>query len=346
MAKQNLTLDSYVKILDELKNKIFKPIYFLTGDEAYYIDKISDYISDNVLTEEEKAFNQSIIYGKDISVADVINSARRFPMSSNYQVIIVKEAQNIKNLSELEIYLKAPQPSTILVICHKPKSDGKGKSDRLTKVTNLVKQKGVFFESKKLYDYQIPDWIINYLKQKGIKIDLVAANLLNEYLGNDLSKISHELEKLIITLPPDNKQITSQNIEQNIGISKDFNRFELTKALGEKNVLKANRIVDYFAHNANANPFVLTISAIHQYFVKIFRLHFLKDKSKESIARELGINPFFTGEYENAIKKYDPKKCIEIFAILRDYDMRSKGVNNNTTDHGELLRELVFKILH
>lgn len=346
MAKQNLTLDSYVNIIDELKNKIFKPIYFLTGDETYYIDKISDYIADNVLTDEEKAFNQTIIYGKDISVADVINSARRFPMMSNYQVIIVKEAQNIKNLADLEIYLKTPQHSTILVICHKPKSDGKGKSDRLTKVTNLAKQKGVFFESKKLYDYQIPDWIINYLRQKGIKIDLVAANLLNEYLGNDLSKISHELEKLIITLPPDNKQITSQNIEQNIGISKDFNRFELTKALGEKNVLKANRIVDYFAHNASANPFVLTVSAIHQYFVKIFRLHFLKDKSRENIARELGVNPFFTAEYENAAKKYDPKKCIDIFALLRDYDMRSKGVNNNSTDHGELLRELVFKILH
>ena len=346
MAKQNLTLDSYVNIIDELKNKIFKPIYFLTGDETYYIDKISDYIADNVLTAEEKAFNQTIIYGKDISIADVINSARRFPMMSNYQVIIVKEAQNIKNLADLEIYLKTPQPSTILVICHKPKSDGKGKSDRLTKVTNLAKQKGVFFESKKLYDYQIPDWIINYLKQKNIKIDLVAANLLNEFLGNDLSKISHELEKLIITLPPDNKQITSQNIEQNIGISKDFNRFELTKALGEKNVLKANRIVDYFAHNGSANPFVLTVSAIHQYFVKIFRLHFLKDKSRENIARELGVNPFFTAEYENAAKKYDPTKCIDIFAILRDYDMRSKGVNNNSTDHGELLRELVFKILH
>lgn len=346
MAKQNLTLDSYVNIIDELKNKIFKPIYFLTGDETYYIDKISDYIADNVLTAEEKAFNQTIIYGKDISIADVINSARRFPMMSNYQVIIVKEAQNIKNLTDLEIYLKTPQPSTILVICHKPKSDGKGKSDRLTKVTNLAKQKGVFFESKKLYDYQIPDWIINYLKQKNIKIDLVAANLLNEFLGNDLSKISHELEKLIITLPPDNKQITSQNIEQNIGISKDFNRFELTKALGEKNVLKANRIVDYFAHNGSANPFVLTISAIHQYFLKIFRLHFLKDKSRENIARELGVNPFFTAEYETAAKKYDPKKCIDIFAILRDYDMRSKGVNNNSTDHGELLRELVFKILH
>ncbi|MGD9977234.1 MAG: DNA polymerase III subunit delta [Bacteroidales bacterium] len=345
MAKQNSTLDSYIKIIDELKNKIFKPIYFLTGDEPYYIDKISDYISDNVLDESEKAFNQSIIYGKDISIADVINSARRYPMMSNYQVIIVKEAQNIKNLSDLEIYLKAPQPSTILAVCHKPKSE-KSKSEKLTKVTNLAKQKGVLFESKKLYDYQVPDWIANYLTQKRLKIDLVAANLLTEFLGNDLSKISHELEKLTITIPPDSKQITTQIIEQNIGISKDFNRFELTKALGEKNILKANRIVDYFARNSNANPIVLTLTAIHQYFTKIFRLHFLKDKSKENIARELGVNPFFVGEYEGAAKRYNPRKCTDIFALLREYDLRSKGVNNNSTNHGELLRELVFKILH
>jgi DNA polymerase-3 subunit delta len=345
MAK-SATLDSYTKILEELKNKIYKPIYFLSGEEHYYIDMLADYLADNVLSATEKDFNLSILYGRDVAIADVINTARRFPMMSNYHVVIVKEAQNIKNLSDLEIYLKAPQPSTILAVCNKLKPDGKSSSAKLTKLIGMVKQKGVYFESKKLYDYQVADWIIQYLKPKGIKIDIMAANLLNEYLGTDLSKISHELEKLIITLPAESNQITTKSIEQNIGISKDFNRFELTKALGEKNVLKANRIADYFAHNPNANPLILTLAAIHQYFLKVFKLHFIKDKTRENLARELGVNPFFVGEYQSAARKYNPKKCVEIFELLRDYDMRSKGMNNGSTDHGELLKELIFKIIH
>ncbi len=219
MAKST-TLDSYTKILEEFKNKIYKPIYLLSGEEHYYIDKLSDYLADNVLSATEKDFNLTIVYGRDVTIADVINTARRFPMMSNYQVVIVKEAQNIKNLSDLEIYLKAPQPSTILVICNKLKPDGKSSSAKLTKLIGLVKQKGVYFESKKLYDYQVADWIVQYLKPKGIKIDIMAANLLNEYLGTDLSKISHELEKLIITLPAGSNQITTKVLSRTLVLAR------------------------------------------------------------------------------------------------------------------------------
>lgn len=347
MAKRKSSIEAYAEVINELKKKIYKPIYFLTGDEAYYIDKITDYIADNVLEESEKAFNQTILYGKDVDVPAVINAARRFPMMSNYQVIIVKEAQNIKKLEDLEIYLKAPQKSTILVICHRLKSgDSKGKSEKTKKVMALADKLGVLFESKKLYDYQIPSWITQYLAEKGISIPPVPANLLNEYLGTDLSKMANELDKLIITLPSDVKKITAEHIEKNIGFSKDYNRFELTKSLGLRDVLKVNRIADYFAKNPGGNPLTLSLTSIYQYFVKIFRFHFLKDKSQAAVASELGVNIFFVDEYKNAAKIYNPRKCVDIFAMLREYDMRAKGLNNDSTDEGELLRELVWKIMH
>ncbi len=347
MAKKKSSIETYAEIINELKKKIYKPVYFLTGDESYFIDKIADYISEFVLEESEKAFNQSILYGKDVDAPAVINAARRFPMMSNYQVIIVKEAQNIRKLEDLEIYLKAPQKSTILVICHKLKQcDSKGKSEKTRKVMALADKIGVLFESKKLYDYQISGWITQYLAEKGITIPPVPANLLNEYLGTDLSKISNELDKLIITLPPDAKKITVEHIERNIGLSKDFNRFELTKSLGERNILKVNRIADYFSKNPANNPLTLSLSSIHQYFLKIFKYHFLKDKSNGNVSIELGVNIFFVDEYKNAAKIYNPRKCVEIFSILRDYDLRAKGLNNDSTDDGELLREAVFKIMH
>ena len=337
---------SYAEIMGELKNKIYKPVYFLTGDEPYYIDCISDYIEKNVLDEAEKSFNQAVYYGKDINIRDLINSARRFPMMGNYLVIIVKEAQNIKELNELDIYLKNPQPSTILVICNKPKVEKMGKGARLTTLTNTVKKIGVYFESNKLYDNQVPTWIQDYLKNEQIGIDAVAAQLLVEYLGNDLSKIAHELEKLKITLPPNTKTINSAHIEQNIGISKDFNRFELTKAISERNVLRCNRIANHFAHNSTANPFVLTITAIHQHFVRILRVHLMGNAPDSEVARTIGINPFFMREYRLAAKNYNTNKTVYVLSLLREYDLRSKGMNNGSTDQGELLRELLFYILH
>ncbi len=347
MAKKKSSVEAYAEIISDLKKKIYKPVYFLTGDESYFIDKIADYIADFVLEESEKAFNQSILYGKDLDAPAVINAARRFPMMADYQVIIVKEAQSIRKLEDLEIYLKAPQKSTILVICHKLKSgDSKGKSGKIHKVIALADKIGVLFESKKLYDNQIAGWITHYLAEKGISIPPVPANLLNEYLGTDLSKIANELDKLIITLPPEVKKITVEHIERNIGLSKDFNRFELTKALGERNILKVNRIADYFAKNPASNPLTLSLSAIHQYFVKVFRYHFLKDKSNGNLAVELGVNIFFVDEYKNAARIYNPRKCVDIFSILREYDLRAKGLNNDTTEDGDLLREALYKIMH
>lgn len=347
MAKKKSSIEAYAEIISDLKKKIYKPVYFLTGDESYYIDKIADYIADFVLEESEKAFNQSILYGKDVDVPAVINAARRFPMMANYQVIIVKEAQNIKKLEDLEIYLKAPQKSTVLVICNKLKQgDSKGKSEKIRKVMAMIDKIGVLFESKKLYDNQISNWITQYLAEKGISIAPVPANLLNEYLGTDLSKISNELDKLIITLPTDNKKITSEHIERNIGLSKDYNRFELTKALGERSILKVNRIADYFAKNPSGNPLTLSLASIYQYFVKIFRYHFLKDKSAVNVASELGVNIYFIDEYKKAATIYNPRKCVEVFSLLRDYDLRAKGLNNDSTEDGDLLKELVFKIMH
>lgn len=347
MAKRKSAADSAAEIISELKKRIYKPIYILYGDEYYYIDKITDYIADNVLTESEKAFNQMVIYGKDTDVLSIIETSRRFPMMSNLQVVIVKEAQNIKKLEDLEVYLKAPQKSTILVICIKINPTSTTRlGEKLKKFISASAKVGVVFESNRMYDTQIPVWISQYVSEKGYSIAPAPAELLRDYLGNDLSKVVHEIDKLIITLPSGSKQITSTHIEQNIGISKDFNRFEFAKAVGQREILKANRIVDYFSKNPKASPLVLSISSIFQYFQKIFKYHFLKDKSERNVAVELSVNPFFVSEYKNAARIYNPAKCVQIFRLLREYDLRSKGLNNDSTDDGELLKELVYKIMH
>lgn len=345
MAKRKSLEELHLDVIGELKKKIYRPIYILTGDEGYYIDKITDFIAENVLDESEKAFNQHIIYGLDADVGKVIEISRRFPMMANHQVVIIKEAQNLKKIEDLEIYLKAPLKSTILVVCYRTLPNNKN-PEKAKKFFSLAAKVGLLFESKKLYDYEIPEWITTYLHGRGYSILPASAELLKDYLGNDLSKIVNELEKLVITLPPDSKRITSEHIERNIGISKEYNRFELTRFLGQKNIIQVNRIADYFAKNPSASHITVTISSIFQYFIKIFRYHFLTDKSERNVALELGVNPFFVREYANAARLYPPAKCFEIIGLVREYDMRSKGVNNDSTDNGELLRELVFKIMH
>lgn len=345
MAKRKTIVDTSAEIINELRKKIYKPVYILSGDEHYYIDLISDFIAENVLSESERAFNQIVIYGKDVVVSSIIETSRRFPMMANQQVVIVREAQQIKKLEELEVYLKAPQKSTILVICHKLVPGAKPTA-AVKKLFTLAGKVGVYFESKRLYDNQVPAWIAEFLSQKGLTISPTSSELLKDYLGNDLSKVAHELEKLIITLPNGQTKITTDHIEQNIGISKDFNRFELTNALGVRDVLKVNRIADYFAKNPSSNPMVLSTMAIYQYFSKVFKCHFIKDKSERSLAVELGVNPFFVSDYLRASRIYSPRKCVHIFELLREYDLRSKGVNNDNVDGGELLKELVFKIMH
>jgi len=332
----------YKQVIADLKNKIYKPIYLLFGDEPYFIDLITRYIQNNVLTEEEKAFNQTILYGKDTDIHSVINAAKRFPMMANHQVVIVKEAQDIKDIDPLVHYATTPLKSTILVINYKYKT-----LDKRKKLYKVIHENAVAFESRKLYDNEIPGWINNYVKTKNKQIDPNAGMLLNEYLGNNLGKIANELDKLIITLPDKDDKITTAHIERNIGISKDYNNFELHKALTKKNVLKSNRIVNYFAHNPKDNPLTLTLTSLYMFYSKVLAYHFIKNKKdRRSVAATLKVNPYFLGDYETAARQYNPKKVVEIIELLREYDLRSKGYNNVSTSHGELLKELVYKILH
>jgi DNA polymerase-3 subunit delta len=332
---------TYEEILSDLKNRIFKPVYFLAGEEPYYIDLLTEYIQEKVLPEEEKAFNQIIVYGDDTNIAAIIDTARRFPMMSSHQVLIVKEAQSLKKLDDLIIYLEKPLLSTILVFSYKYKT-----LDKRTKLFKTLESQGIYFESARIRDYLIPAWIERYLMLKGIKTDPSASAMLTEYLGTDLHKIVNELDKLIITLPQGKPVITTSLIENNIGISKDYNNFELQKAIGEKNILKANMIVQYFANNPKDNPLTLSIASLFGFFSKLLTFHYLTDKSRNNVAAVLKVNPFFVKDYENSASKYNVSKTMQIISLLRTYDMKSKGFGDPGTEPGDLLKELVFRILH
>ena len=332
---------TYEEIISDLKKRIFKPVYFLAGEEPYYIDLITEYIQEKVLPEDEKAFNQIILYGEDTNIASIIDTARRFPMMSSHQVLIIKEAQALKKLEELIIYLEKPLLSTILVFSYKYKT-----IDKRTKLHKILESYGVYFESPRIRDYLIPAWIERYLMNKGIKADPSASAMLTEYLGTDLHKIVNELDKLIITLPPGEPQITTTLIEKNIGISKDYNIFELQKAIGERNILKANMIIHYFADNPKDNPITFSIASLFGFFSKLLTFHYLTDKSKNNVASVLKINPYFVKEYENSASKYNVAKTVQIISLLRTYDMKSKGYGDPGTEPGDLLKELVFRILH
>jgi DNA polymerase-3 subunit delta len=332
---------TYEQIISDLKNRIFKPVYFLAGEEPYYIDLITEYIQEKVLPEAEKAFNQIILYGDDTNIAAIIDTARRFPMMASHQVLIIKEAQSLKKIDDLIIYLEKPLLSTILVFSYKYKT-----IDKRTKLFKILESHGVYFESARIRDYLIPAWIERYLMIKSIKTEPSASAMLTEYLGTDLHKIVNELEKLIITLPAGKPVITTTLIEKNIGISKDYNNFELQKAIGEKNVLKANMIVHYFADNPKDNPITLSIASLFGFFSKLLTFHYLTDKTKNNVASVLKVNPFFVKEYENSASKYNVSKTVQIISLLRTYDMKSKGYGDPGTDPGDLLKELVFRILH
>lgn len=332
---------TYEEIISDLKNRIFKPVYFLAGEEPYYIDLITEYIQEKVLPESEKAFNQIVLYGEDTNIASIIDTARRFPMMASHQVLIIKEAQSLKKLDDLVIYLEKPLLSTILVFSYKYKT-----LDKRTKLFKTLESLGVYFESPRIRDYMIPAWIERYLMAKGIKTDPSASAMLTEYLGTDLHKIVNELDKLIITLPQGKPFITTTLIEKNIGISKDYNNFELQKAIGEKNILKANMIIHYFADNPKENPITLSISSLFGFFSKLLTYHYLTDKSKNNVAAVLKVNPYFVKDYESSATKYNVSKTISIISLLRTYDMKSKGFGDPGTEPGDLLKELVFRILH
>ena len=331
---------NYKEIITSINNKDLHPIYFLMGDEPYYIDKLCNKFAKEILNGEEKEFNQITLYGKDTTVEEIISSSKQFPFGAARRVIIIKEGQQLKNIEKLESYFENPQKNTILIISYKKKS-----IDKRKKFGKNLSKNCIVFESNKLYDNQIPSWIISYINKRGYTIDKTSSTVLAEQLGTNLSKISNELEKLILAMDKE-KHITAELIENNIGISKDYNIFELQNALGEKNVLKANHIINHFAKNTKQHHIIPILSALFSFFQKIIFYHSLEDKSAKSVASKLKINLFFINQYQKAAKNYNIKKLILIFSYLKEYDLKSKGVKNKSTDQSELLKELVFKILH
>ena len=332
-------MDEVVKIVNDIKAGNIKPIYFLMGEEPYYIDKLSDYIEEYVLTEEEKSFNQTVLYGRDVSIEDIISTAKRYPMMAERQVVIVKEAQDLtKTIDKLESYAEDPMASTVLVFCYKYKT-----LDKRKKVTKELAKSGLVYESKKLYENQVGEWIKRVLQGKNYTIEPKASAMLVEFLGTDLSKINNELEKLQIILPK-GSMITPKHIEENIGFSKDFNVFELRKSLGERNQLKSYKIINYFAENPKENNIVMVVGLVFSFYVQLLKYHGLKDKNPNNVAKVLGVNPFFLKDYDVALKNYPMKKVSQIVASLRNVDIKSKGVGANALPLHDLYKEMLLGI--
>lgn len=333
---------TYEEIVRNLKNEVYSPVYFLMGEEDYYIDRISDYLVNHALTETEKEFNLTVLYGADTDIATVINAAKRYPMMSKYQVVVVKEAQHLRNIEELTYYLQKPLASTILVFCYKH-----GALDRRKKITAEIEKAGVLFESKKLKEAQLPGFISSYLKRKQVEIEPKASEMMAEFVGADLNRMAGELEKLIITLPAGQKRITPELIERNIGISKDYNNFELRNALIAKDVLKANQIVKYFEENPKNNPLQVTLAVLFNFFANLMLAYYAPEKTDQGIAAQLGLrSPWQSKDYMIAMQKYSGVKVMQIIGAIRECDAKSKGIGNPSTPDGELLRSLVYIILH
>jgi DNA polymerase III subunit delta len=332
---------TFSQIMTDLRNKIYKPIYFLQGEEAWFPDQITDFIQDHVLTENEKAFNQMVIYGRDVEIATIITTARRFPMMANHLVVIVKEAQNLKNLDGLEFYANAPLKSTILVLNYKYKT-----LDKRTKLFKVLNEKGYIFDSPKLYEDKVPEWINWYMKQKSLTATPDASQLLTEYLGSDLGKIANEIDKLTLIIPKTDTKITAGHIEKYIGISKEYNSIEYCKALMKKDSVKAFRIAQHLGENQKSNPMPLIIASMYSQFSKVLAFHFVEDKSKQNLASQLKISPFFVGDFQMGARNFSAAAAIRIIALLREYDARSKGADGTSYESGDLLKELTYKILH
>ena len=331
---------TYDQILSDIHKKNFASIYFLTGEEPYFIDMISDTIENEALDEADRAFNQIVLYGRDVDVETIANHARSFPMMGERMVVIVKEAQDVKDLEKFEAYLDTIPDTTLLVFVYKYK-----KFDKRKALAKKIDKKGVWFESKKLYDSNIPGWIQNYLKSEGYSITPKATQMLADFLGTDLHKIANELKKLTIALPK-NKSIDDADVERNIGISKDYNVFELQNAIGSRDVLKANRIVNYFGDNGKDNPLLVTAITLYGYFTKLIKLHCTQDKSQGNLASVLGVSPFFVKDYLAASRNYPPATCIRCISILREFDLKSKGYESGEVSEKDLYREMIFKFMH
>ena len=339
-TKQGPTFQS---IIHDLKSRKFSPIYVLMGDESYYIDQISDYIATHVLSPEERDFNQTVCFGSDVNAIQVTDMARRYPMMSEYQVIIVKEAQNIRSLDALEKYLKNPVKSTILVWCHK-----NGKIDARKKVVGLAQTVGVVFESQKLRDYQLPEFIQNYLKQKKVSIDPKSCQMIADHIGADLNRLTSELDKVLISLPPDNLRVTPEIVEEQIGVSKDFNAFELRNAIVQRDVFKANQILKYFDNNPKAGSLYSFLPLLFSYFQNLMIAYYAPQKNTEQgIATALDLRSSWGAkDFLIGLKNYSARKTMDIISKIRDTDAKSKGLDNPNTGVGDLMKELIFFILH
>lgn len=335
---------TFEEISKDIKGRKYKPIYFLNGEEPYFIDRITDMIENQVLPEEEKSFNLTVVYGNDVTMTTVTDTARRFPMMAERQVVVVREAQNIRDFDNLLPYIDHFQPSTILLFAYKNKKADKRKN--VFKKLNTSPH-CAWFDSNKLYENKIPDWIIGYCKEKSYRITPKAAGILAESLGTDLSRVANELDKLSLLLPSGG-EIKEELVEQHTGISKEFNTFELQTAIIRKDYLKANRIVRYFEANPKNNPLVLTIATIFKYFLNLLTYHYQKKSTPniQEMSRILGINSYFMKDYTEGAQIYNAVKCARIISLLREYDMKSKGVGNAGSSDGELLKELIFKIMH
>ena len=335
---------TYQEILKDLKAKNYKPIYFLHGKEAYFIDKIVDYVENNILSDAEKGFNQSVIYGKEADPKTVIDTASRYPMMAPLQVVLLKEAQDMKGFDLLKPYFENPVKTTVLVISYKHKAFNKFN----TKFGKSVKAGSVVLDSKELYDNQVPDWISAYLKTKKLTIKPKSAALIGEYLGTSLSKISNELDKLALNVPA-GSEVTDDAIEQNIGISKEYNVFEFQKALAGRNVLKANRIANYFAANEKKHSPVMVTAMLHGFFAKVYMLHHSRGASSAEVLKTLGLrSDWFLKDYKLAASNYSLGKTEQVINILKEYDLKSKGVDFNATGSadGALIKEMVYRIIH
>lgn len=336
--KEQLSFDA---IMSQISRREFKPVYFLMGDESYYIDRITDAILDRVLEEGEKDFNEIVRYGGDVNVADIVNEARFYPSFAQYRVVVIKEAQEVKKLEDLVNYVEKPLFSTILVINYK-----NGNFDRRKKLIAEVEKHGILFESKKLYDNQLPSWVNVFVEKKGLKIDPKASQMLADFIGADLNRMAGELEKLLITMPQNQTRITPELVERNIGISKEYNNFEFLKAVVQKDILKANRIAIYFEKNPKNNPLNVTLIVLHNFFSNLMLCHYLPNKNEAGVMQGLKIQAFQARDYMFGLRNFSPFKTMEIISLIRECDANMKGIGDTGSSNGDLLRVLLFKILH
>lgn len=332
---------TFQELYKSIKKKDYKPVYVLHGEEDFFIDELTDLFENSVLQEGEKAFNFTILYGKEANAIQVVDVAKRYPMMAPYQLLIIKEAQDMKSLASLKTYIENPSPTTIFVICHKHK-----KLDKRTAFGKAVTKKSVVFESKKLYENQVPEWLIGSMREKGHNLRHDAAQLMTEYLGNNLSKINNSVIKMCLNLK-EGQEISIKDVQENIGINKDYNVFELQDALGARNIEKSNRIINYFASNPKKNPLVVVLGSLFGYFSKIYAFHFVRNSGDAAIQEALGTRfPFIIQKFRRAAGVYPVSKVENILLLLSDYDLRSKGVNNGNASPDALMKELIYKILH